>query len=109
MKNMCSFIYGSGGIQFCEGDIEVETIFQSAFGGRGGSYWTFVDEEIPQWRSSSGYKSNYRSSWHWKGRMGKESDYSTDSDSSEPDLASHRMALGLSPSGPLKLEEVKSA
>lgn len=41
--------------------------------------------------------------------MDEEYGYSTDSDSSESDLASHRMALGLSVSGPLKLEEVKNA
>ena len=108
-NNMCSFIYGSGGFQFCEDDTEVETILRSAFGGSRTFYWSFINEEIPQWGSSSGYRNNYRSSWNWRDRMDEEYGYSTDSDSSESDLASHRMALGLSVSGPLKLEEVKNA
>ncbi|KAL6337421.1 hypothetical protein AAG906_036735 [Vitis piasezkii] len=97
------------GFQFCEDDIEVETILRSAFGGSRTFYWSFINEENPQWGSSSGYRNNYRSSWNWRDRMDEEYGYSTDSDSSESDLASHRMALGLSVSGPLKLEEVKNA
>lgn len=41
----------------------------------------------------------------------EEEDYdsSTESDSSESDLVSYRLALGLSASGPLKLDDVKNA
>ena len=108
---MLFHLYGSGGFQFCEDDIEVETILRSAFGGCRTFYWsTFLNEENPQWQSSYGYSKNYnRSSWNWRGRMDEEYGHSTDSDSSESDLASHREALGLSVSGPLKLEEVKHA
>ncbi|KAK1295957.1 hypothetical protein QJS10_CPB15g00181 [Acorus calamus] len=82
-------------------DEEVETIFQSAFGGTRYYYWSPKSGENFQWR-----KSNRRSnqSWQWS--------YSTDDEDStfrEPDLASNRLALGLSASGPLTLEEVKNA
>ncbi|KAK9290617.1 hypothetical protein L1049_008789 [Liquidambar formosana] len=100
---------GRRGFQFSEDDFDVETIFRSAFGGNRYFYWSFINEENPHWRSSSGYSSNYRTSWNWRGRIEDEYDSSTESDSSELDLASHRVALGLSASGPLKLEEVKNA
>ncbi|KAG5072280.1 hypothetical protein JHK86_007491 [Glycine max] len=51
-------------------DFDVETSFRSAFGGNRFFYWSFINEENPQWR---------------------------------------RLALGLSVSGPLKLEDVKNA
>ncbi|XP_057984038.1 uncharacterized protein LOC131168545 isoform X2 [Malania oleifera] len=97
------------GFEFCEDDVGIETIFRSAFGGNGYFYWSFVNEENPQWRSSSGYSNNYRTSWNWRDRIDEEYDSSTESDSSELDMASDRMALGLSASGPLKLDEVKKA
>ncbi|XP_059668518.1 uncharacterized protein LOC132313658 [Cornus florida] len=99
------------GFQFCEDDFEdeTETIFRSAFGGNRHFYWSFVNEEIPQWKSSSGYSANYRTSWKWRHQNEEEYDSSTESDSSESDLASDRLALGLSATGPLKLEDVKHA
>ncbi|CAL5430809.1 unnamed protein product [Camellia sinensis] len=101
--------HSSGNFHFCKDDIDVETIFRSSFGGNRHCYWSFVDEDFSRWRSSSGYSNNYRTSWNW--RHGDEEDYdsSTESDSSESDLASDRLALGLSANGPLKLEDVKNA
>ncbi|KAM7530166.1 hypothetical protein LguiB_033576 [Lonicera macranthoides] len=95
-----------GGFEFCEDDFEVETIFRSAFGGNGHFSWSFINEE-PQ-RSSSGY-SYYRNSWNWRNQYDEEYESSTDSDTPLPDLTSHRMALGLSVSGPLNLDDVKNA
>ncbi|CAK9169964.1 unnamed protein product [Ilex paraguariensis] len=98
------------GFQFCEDDdIEVETIFRSAFGGNRHFYWSFTNEEPPQWRHSSEYSNSYRNAW--KRRLENEDEYdsSTDSDCSESDLTSERIALGLSVSGPLSLEDVKNA
>uniref|UniRef100_A0A5B7BJ20 J domain-containing protein n=1 Tax=Davidia involucrata TaxID=16924 RepID=A0A5B7BJ20_DAVIN len=100
---------GRRGFQFCEDDVEVETIFRSAFGGNGYFYCSFVNEEFPQWKTSSGFSNNYRTSWNWRHQNEEEYDSSTESDSSESDLASDRLALGLSASGPLKLEDVKNA
>ncbi|KAL7197342.1 hypothetical protein ACSBR2_019977 [Camellia fascicularis] len=99
--------HSSGNFHFCKDDIDVETIFRSSFGGNRHFYWSFVDEDFSRWRSSSGYSN--RTSWNW--RHGDEEDYdsSTESDSSESDLASDRLALGLSAYGPLKLEDVKNA
>ncbi|XP_028087123.1 uncharacterized protein LOC114287878 isoform X3 [Camellia sinensis] len=100
--------HSSGNFHFCKDDIDVETIFRSSFGGNRHFYWSFVDEDFSRWRSSSGYSNNYRTSWNW--RHGDEEDYdSTESDSSESDWASDRLALGLSAYGPLKLEDVKNA
>ncbi|KAA8516984.1 hypothetical protein F0562_017198 [Nyssa sinensis] len=109
LDNKGSRSQGRRGFQFCEDDVEVETIFRSAFGGNGYFYWSFVNEEFPQWRSSSGYSNNYRTSWNWRHKIEEEYDSSTDLDCSESDLASDRLVLGLSASGPLKLEDVKNA
>ncbi|XP_072963771.1 uncharacterized protein [Typha angustifolia] len=84
-------------------DEEVETIFQSTFGRERYSYWSFSSSGNVNWRDSSKHAYQERSrSWHY------ETDDETDS-SPSPELASERLALGLSLSGPLKLEDVKSA
>ncbi|OVA03158.1 DnaJ domain [Macleaya cordata] len=103
-----------GVFHFCnDNDEEVETIFRSAFGGERFTYWSFINDDYSQRRNSSGYSNNHRSSWNWRYRCEDEYDtyeqYNDSSDSSESDLASYRLALGLSASGPLKLEDVKSA
>ncbi|XP_043690553.1 uncharacterized protein LOC122641397 [Telopea speciosissima] len=102
--------FGRKGFRFCTDDgEEVETIFRFTFGGERSFYWSLINEEIPQW-SDSYYSSNkHRSSWNWRHRLEDEYDTSTEYENSESDLASDRLALGLSASGPLKLEEVKSA
>ncbi|CAB4317229.1 unnamed protein product [Prunus armeniaca] len=98
---------GRRGFQYCEEDIDVETIFRSTFGGTKFYYWSFIDEESSQWRSSSNH-SNYGRSWNW-GQQNKE-EYETESESeSERSESDERLALGLSASGPLTLEDVKNA
>lgn len=97
---------------FCDDDddFEVETIFRSSFGGGNGYFfWSFVDEEQPRRSSSRGYNQKHRSSWSWRHHKEDEYGSSEDSDSEEPDLTSDRLALGLSGSGPLSLEDVKNA
>ncbi|KAK7336648.1 hypothetical protein VNO77_17194 [Canavalia gladiata] len=93
---------------FCEDDFDVETIFRSAFGGNSFFYWSFINEENPQWRRSERF-SNYGKSWNWRHRSKSYYDSSSESDSSDSDIAPDRLALGLSASGPLKLEDVKNA
>ncbi|XP_077219877.1 uncharacterized protein LOC143854044 isoform X2 [Tasmannia lanceolata] len=101
--------YRGRGFHFCFSDDEgVETIFRSAFGGEQYFYWSFDSADNFQWRNSSGY-SNYRNSWNSRYRLDDEYDSSADYGSLESDLISDRLALGLSASGPLKLEQVKSA
>ncbi|KAI8562081.1 hypothetical protein RHMOL_Rhmol03G0007100 [Rhododendron molle] len=111
-----SYSTSRSSFHFCDDDNDYETIFfRSAFGGNrfGGNrslYWSFIEEDFHnRWQSSSGHQSNYRTSWNW--RHGEDEDYdsSTESDSSETDLVSYRLVLGLSPSGPLKLDDVKNA
>ncbi|KAL5545459.1 hypothetical protein UlMin_005146 [Ulmus minor] len=88
-----------------EDDIDVETVFRNAFGGGSRSYyWSFINEENPQWRGSSSYSGKY-----WNFRRKIEEEYESEYESSDPNLASHRLALGLSTSGPLNLEDVKKA
>ncbi|XP_048321071.1 uncharacterized protein LOC107409711 [Ziziphus jujuba] len=96
------------GFQVCEDDdVDMETIFRSAFGGNRFYYWSFINEENPQWRSSSNYNGR---SWNWRRRIDEEYESSSEYDSSESsDTRSDRMALGLNASGPLTLEDVKNA
>lgn len=110
---------GRRGFEFCEDDVDVETILRSTCGGTRSFFWSFVNEENPDWRSSSSSSSsykNYRSSYSskssrtsWNSRSRFEDDSSSESDDSELGLTSDRLALGLRSSGPLKLEEVKNA
>lgn len=97
------------GFQFFvdDDDFEVETVFKSAFGGNRYSYYSFINEE-PPWRDSSGHSNNHRFYWSW-GRQYDEEDNSSESDNVKSDLTSDRLALGLSTSGPLSLEDVKNA
>lgn len=96
------------GFDFCkdDDDSDVETIFHGSFGGSRFFYCSFVDDDFPGTRGSFRYSNNYRTSWKWR-HVDEEEDYDTssESDSSESD----RLALGLCPSGPLKMEDVKKA
>ncbi|XVF75911.1 hypothetical protein PTKIN_Ptkin13bG0224800 [Pterospermum kingtungense] len=95
-----------------DNDDDIENIFRSAFGGSRFFYWSFIDEENPQWRSSSRYSNNFKKSWNWRYRFDEDYDSSTESDTSESsdqDTVADRQALGLSASGPLTLEDVKNA
>ncbi|KAK4766436.1 hypothetical protein SAY87_008078 [Trapa incisa] len=95
------------GFQFCEEDVDPERIFRTAFGETRCFSWSFVDDENPRshWRSWTGHQR----SGNW--RYGSEEEYesSSESDSHSSPLTSDRLALGLSASGPLKLEDVKNA
>lgn len=105
LSAICNAI--SGGFQYCEEDIDVETIFRSTFGGTKFCHWSFIDEESSQWRSSSNH-SNYGRSRNW--RQQNKEEYETESESeSERSESDERLALGLSASGPLTLEDVKNA
>lgn len=101
----------SGEFEFCDGDddIEFENIFQSAFGGNRYFYWSFTIDDEPQFRNSSGYSSNHRSSGRWRHRFNEEYDSSSESEEPVADITPDRLALGLSASGPLNLEDVKNA
>ncbi|CAN1133675.1 hypothetical protein LINPERHAP2_LOCUS7804 [Linum perenne] len=95
---------GKKGFDFCEDDIDVENIFRSAFGGGRYGFWSFINDDQPRRNKSSRDYGRYR--------FKEEEDYDSSSESdssSELDLASDRRTLGLSPSGPLKLEDVKTA
>lgn len=97
----------AGGFKICEDDDEdVQNIFQSAFGGNRFFYWSFINEEDPQWRSSSNYHGR---SWNWRYRTEEEYESYHEYESSESDTASDRLALGLTASGPLTIEDVKNA
>lgn len=102
--------------EFCtedEGEIEFETIFRSAFGGIGGTryfYWSFNADDEPRYRTSSSYSTNFGTNGNWKFHY--EEEYSSRSSNYEKpihNIVSDRLALGLSPSGPLNLEDVKTA
>ncbi|PIA48632.1 hypothetical protein AQUCO_01400901v1 [Aquilegia coerulea] len=99
---------GRGGFSFCDDD-DVEVIFRSAFGGERCTYWSFIDDDSFRWRSSNYSNSRNRS---WKSKYRDEDEYDTYeeyNDDSQSDSTSDRLALGLSASGPLKLEDVKNA
>ncbi|WVY97666.1 hypothetical protein V8G54_029817 [Vigna mungo] len=97
------------GHEFCKDDFDVETGFCSSFGGNRSFYWSFINEENRQ-RGSGGF-SNNRKSQKWRHQSENEYGKSTkaESDCSHSDVVSNRLALGLSDSGPLKLEDVKNA
>ncbi|XP_071717924.1 uncharacterized protein [Rutidosis leptorrhynchoides] len=101
------------GFQFYEDGEEFDTIFRSAFGGNGFYFWSFINDE-PK-RSSSGFYNNHRTSWNWRRQFEDDDDdddddeSSSDSDRVEPGVVKDRIALGLSGSGPLSLEDVKNA
>ncbi|KAK9057685.1 hypothetical protein SSX86_022521 [Deinandra increscens subsp. villosa] len=100
------------GFQFYDDAEEVETIFRSAFGANAGFYfWSFINDESP--RSSSGYYNyNNRASGSWRQQFEDDDDEEEDDDESETvegDLRKDRIALGLTGSGPLSLEDVKNA
>ncbi|KAH9612409.1 hypothetical protein KSS87_010845 [Heliosperma pusillum] len=99
---------GRRGFSFCEdGDDDVETVFRSAFGDRF-FFWSYVNEDYPNGRRSSRHSKSHKFSWRWRDQSQDEYDY-TPEDTQKSNLASERTALGLSASGPLKLEDVKTA
>lgn len=87
-------------------DFEVENVFRSAFGGNFRySFYSFINDEGPQWRKSSRHNNDHWFHWSW----GHQQEEETESNNSGSDLASDRLALGLNASGPLSLDQVKNA
>ncbi|CAN6586568.1 unnamed protein product [Malus baccata var. baccata] len=97
--------YGRNDFRFCEEDEDVETIFRSMFGGNKFYYWSFINEENSQRRSSSNY-SNYGRSRNWRHNNKEEYQYDSEPENLESD---ERLALGLHAAGPLTLDDVKNA
>ncbi|KAK2454483.1 Chaperone DnaJ-domain superfamily protein [Trifolium repens] len=101
--------------EFCEeDDIDVENILRSAFGGSRTFYWSFINEGNPHWGRSGNF-SNFGKSWNWRHQSDKGygssngSESESESECLRSNSVSDRLALGLSASGPLKLEDVKIA
>ncbi|XP_071717925.1 uncharacterized protein [Rutidosis leptorrhynchoides] len=90
---------------------EVETICHKAFGGKGFNVWFFKNGK--PLKSCSGFYNEDRTSWKWKHQFedddDEEEESSSDTDRVEPGVVKDRIALGLSGSGPLSLEDVKNA
>ncbi|CAA0376319.1 unnamed protein product [Arabidopsis thaliana] len=112
------YTWGKRNFDFCEvdEDFDVDYVFRTAFGGSRGFSFSFTHEEDePRWRhDSSRFSNNSNRSWRSKYRLDEdeeEEDSTSDSSDSEsePNQVSHRQALGLSPSGPLNLKDVKHA
>lgn len=82
-----------------DSDSEVDTIFGSAFGGQ--NVYGSCREKVFNWRYSR-YRNEH--SWEWKDESRNYNDAMENSS-----LTSDRAALGLTISGPLKLDEVKKA
>jgi hypothetical protein len=98
------FLLGTGGFEFCtsDDDDEPETVFRNAFRGNQQTYyWSFESDDFQR---SNSRRSHSKSSRHWS--------YETDDEDEIPpqtEASVARQALGLNISGPLKLEDVKSA
>ncbi|KAM3403975.1 hypothetical protein ACQJBY_007214 [Aegilops geniculata] len=93
-----------GGFEFCtsDDDDEPETVFRNAFRGNQHTYyWSFESDDFPRRNSR---RSHSESSRHWSYETDDEGEIST-----QTEVSVARKALGLSTSGPLKLEDVKSA
>ncbi|XP_074279841.1 uncharacterized protein LOC141605102 [Silene latifolia] len=99
---------GRRGFGFCEDIDDDETIFRSVFGDRF-FVWSSVDEDYPNWKRSSRRSKSHKSSWRWGNQNEDQYHYTPEEDTRKSKLASERTALGLSASGPLKLEDVKTA
>lgn len=103
---------GKDGFDFCKSDDDddgddVGNIFHSAFGREGFYYWDSSRGGSFQWRYSG---NNHKRFSDWRFETDEETDENTSADTcSQPDLTSERLTLGLSASGPLKLNEIKTA
>ncbi|KAM0891366.1 hypothetical protein ACQ4PT_026442 [Festuca glaucescens] len=94
---------GTGGFEFCTSDDdEPETIFRNAFRGNQQTYyWSFESDDFQRRNSRRSHSERSR---HWS--------YETDDEdeiSPQTEVSVARQALGLSTTGALKLEDVKSA
>lgn len=88
-----------------------EPIFKATFGNR--SYtWTFKSRQESSFQNStSGFEWRERSSWENSRakRWETQSEVESDEDSCAVGSRSDRTILGLPPTGPLKIEDVKNA
>lgn len=105
-----------GRFEFCDDDDDDDgysNMFRSVFGANRSFYWSFtIDDEEPRFWSSSTNSSNYRTASGRSYQFGDEyEEYYTSQEYKRPvdGLRTDRLALGLSPSGPLKIDDVKSA
>ncbi|CDP10141.1 unnamed protein product [Coffea canephora] len=74
------------------------------------SSWFGQDYQATRSNAFGGSNSNHHwSSWNWRNQNQGKDDPPKKSDNSTPEMTSERLALGLSASGPLTLEEVKNA
>ncbi|XP_013634020.1 uncharacterized protein LOC106391741 isoform X1 [Brassica napus] len=108
--------HGPRNFDFCEVDEDFDIDYIFPGGPRGFSFsFTFEDDEPPRWHQRNHSSSRSSRSKHHRIYEEDEDDYTTSTESSdsesesEPNQASHRQALGLSPSGPLNLKDVKHA
>ncbi|XP_047944312.1 uncharacterized protein LOC125190932 isoform X1 [Salvia hispanica] len=88
-------------------------MFRSMFGGNRSFYWSFtIDDDEPHFGRSSNYSGKYRTSSGRAYQFGDEyEEYYTSQEYERPvdGLRTDRLALGLSPSGPINIDDVKSA
>ncbi|CAF2299686.1 unnamed protein product [Brassica napus] len=107
--------HGPRNFDFCEVDEDFDIDYIFPGGPRGFSFsFTYEDDEPPRWYRDQSSSRSSRSKHH-RIYEDEDDDYTTSTESSdsesesEPNQASHRQALGLSPSGPLNLKDVKHA
>ncbi|ONM56936.1 Chaperone DnaJ-domain superfamily protein [Zea mays] len=101
MRKMLHLLGLHGGFEFCTSDEdEPENLFRNVFRDQHTYYWSFSSDNFQ--RNSKRARS--QKSRNWSFETDEEDEVSAPS---EVSLA--RQALGLSTSGPLKLEDVKSA
>nr|VDD15848.1 unnamed protein product [Brassica rapa] len=105
--------HGPRNFDFCEVDEDFDIDYIFPGGPRGFSFsFTFEDDEPPRWHQRNHSSSRSK---HHRIYEDEDDDYTTSTESSdsesesEPNQTSHRQALGLSPSGPLNLKDVKHA
>lgn len=83
------------------------------FGGNRSFYWSFTKDDEPRYWSSSTYSSYFRTSsgrtYHFDEEYEQEFNTSKEYERPVEGSRTDRLALGLSPSGPLKMDDVKTA
>ncbi|XP_051138734.1 uncharacterized protein LOC127256656 [Andrographis paniculata] len=101
------------GFEFCHDDgldDAFENIYHSVFSGGTRHFYWFKDDESPRHGNSWSYSGNYRMNGGWEYEFEDEYDTSQEFEKpTTPKVTSDRLALGLSPSGPLNLDDVKNA
>ncbi|XP_064934444.1 uncharacterized protein LOC135587226 [Musa acuminata AAA Group] len=86
-----------------------ETIYETVFGGHRGFTWSFESWARCHF-SKSGTQFEWKNESRWEKTRSRVWSESDDEDNlTDVGSHSHRVALGLTPTGPLKLDDVKSA